>query len=485
MASTDEEKNGLDAHRFAPYDCDLRGLVAQMLGQDAPRTHPVQTRLSKMQGTRSNAAQLSRKSDLTLPIGKLLVIGAVWPEPDSSAAGAHMMQVLRPLIREGWTVTFASTATDSPYAVDLSTYGIAIEHTKVNNPAFDTLLSSLRPDIVLFDRFFIEEQFGWRVEQQCPDALRILNCEDLHFLREARERSHRAGQSTEDSDLQNEVARREIAAILRSDLSLIISHFEIEVLVDTFQIDPELLQYCPFMIDTPTSAEKHDMPTFEYRHDFFSVGNLRHAPNWDGVQWLKTEIWPLIHKRLPKAHLHLAGAYASQEQMALHEPGQGFFMDGRIEDADVRFRGSRICLAPLRFGAGLKGKLIDAMRNGTPSVTTSMGVEAMSGSLSWGGRIEEDATSIADAAVRLYENRPDWERAQTRGFEILEKNFAREDHEPRLIERIALARKDLALRRKRNFTGAMLRDHHHRSTRYLSLWIEAKNKLTSADETSP
>jgi glycosyltransferase involved in cell wall biosynthesis len=413
----------------------------------------------------------------SIPMTRLLVVGAVWPEPHSSAAGAHLLQVLRPLLGQGWDISFASTATESEYATDLPALGISIENVKVNDPGFDDLLRSLQPEVVLFDRFFIEEQFGWRVEQQCPNALRILNCEDLHCLREARERSHRRNEALDQSALQNDVARREIAAILRSDLTLVISSYEMELLTGSFEIDPALLHYCPFMIEPPTRLDRNESPTFEERRDFFSIGNFRHAPNWDGVQWLKNEVWPLVRKQLPKACLRIAGSYASREQMAFHQPEQGFLMEGRIEEVDARFLESRVCLAPLRFGAGLKGKLIDAMRNGTPSVTTSIGAEGLTGGLPWAGAIEEDAASLAQAAVRLYEDKPGWECAQTRGFEILEKNFARTRHEARLIEEIALGRQHLNERRGRNFTGAMLRDHHHRSTRYLSLWIEAKNRL--------
>lgn len=410
---------------------------------------------------------------------RLLVVGAVWPEPRSSAAGAHLLQVLRPLIHEGWQVTYASTATDSEFAVDLSSLEISIANVKVNDSDFDELLRSLRPEVVIFDRFFIEEQFGWRVEEQCPNALRVLNCEDLHSLRDARERSHRRGEILAQSDLKNEVARREIAAILRSDLTLIISTHEIEVLTETFGIGEELLHYCPFMIEPPTTLEIEEVPGFESRRDFFSIGNFRHAPNWDGVQWLKSEIWPLIRQQLPEARLHIAGSYASREQMALHEPDQGFFMEGRIEEADARFLESRICLAPLRFGAGLKGKLIDAMRNGTPSVTTPIGAEGLSGGLPWGGAVEQSAASIAKAAVDLTQDKTAWERAQARGFEILSNNFSLNKHGPLFVEELAKARQHIEERRERNFTGAMLRDHHHRSTRYLSLWIEAKNKLAN------
>jgi glycosyltransferase involved in cell wall biosynthesis len=410
---------------------------------------------------------------------RLLVIGSVWPEPQSSAAGAHILQVLRPLIRQGWEVTYASTATESEHAADLPSLGISTLSANVNDSSFDDLIRSLQPDVVIFDRFFIEEQFGWRVEEHCPNALRILNAEDLHFLRNAREQAHRRGEALRMAHLQNEIARREVAAILRSDLSLIISSYEMKLLENTFNVDAEQLHYCPFMIDIPERSVMDDMPGFEDRCDFFSVGNFRHAPNWDGVQWLATEVWPLIRKRMPGAKLHIAGSYASNKQMALHDPDQGFFMDGRIEDADARFRGSRVCLAPLRFGAGLKGKLIDAMRNGTPSVTTQVGAEAMAIDLPWGGAVEEDAPAIAAAAVRLHESKADWKRAQTNGFEILANVFGRRQHEVALVDQIASARRDLGQRREHNFMGSILRDHHHRSTRYLALWIEAKNKLPS------
>jgi hypothetical protein len=408
-----------------------------------------------------------------------LVIGAVWPEPRSSAAGSRMLQLLSPLMREGWAVTYASTGSDSEHAMDLLSLGIESVSVKVNDAGFDDRLRSLMPDVVLFDRFYIEEQFGWRVEEHCPDALRILDGEDLHCLRDARERAHHQGREVHFSDLMGEVGRREIAAILRSDLTLIISTHEMGLLVEQFRLDPALLHYCPFMIEPPTALQRGALPAFEDRCDFSSIGNFRHPPNWDAVQWLKNDVWPLIRKRLPHANLHIAGAYASREHMALHEPGQGFFMDGRVGDVDDFLRTARICLAPLRFGAGLKGKLIDAMRNGTPSITTSIGAEGMCRSEPWGGCIAEDAASIAQAAVGLYEDKSAWESAQASGFEILESRFDRSQHESILVDQIEQARVCLAQRRLANFTGAMLRDHHHRSTRYLSLWIEAKSRLAA------
>ena len=139
---------------------------------------------------------------------RLLVVGAVWPEPRSSAAGAHILQVLRPFVHQGWEVTYASTTTNAEYAADLSPLGVSLESVKTNDSNFDDLLRSLQPEVVVFDRFFIEEQFGWRVEQHCPNALRVLNSEDLHFLRDARERAHQRGEALQKPDLKNQVTPR-------------------------------------------------------------------------------------------------------------------------------------------------------------------------------------------------------------------------------------------------------------------------------------
>jgi hypothetical protein len=167
--------------------------------------------------------------------------------------------------------------------------------------------------------------------------------------------------------------------------------------------------------------------------------------------------------------------------MRLHAPDDGFYMEGRIEEVDALFLEARICLAPLRFGAGLKGKLIDAMRNGTPIATTRIGAEGLAGELPFAGAIEENADAFAQAAVHLYANASEWQSAQSKGFAILEARFDRNEHEPLQMDRFALARERLTEGRDQNFIGAMLRDHHHRSTRYLSLWIEAKNRLADVE----
>jgi len=207
-----------------------------------------------------------------------------------------------------------------------------------------------------------------------------------------------------------------------------------------------------------------------------TIGNFRHAPNWDAVLWLKQSIWPLIRKQLPNAELHIYGAYAPPKATALHAPKDGFYIEGRAEDALVVTQQARLCLAPLRFGAGIKTKLADAMQVGTPSITTSVGAEGMHGNLDWSGKVCDDAEAFAQAAVDLYQDEKAWKHAQQQGVTILEGWFQPEQHAKQLIQHIQQVYAQLETHRLHNFTGAMLRHHHHRSTEFMSRWIEAKNQ---------
>ncbi len=110
---------------------------------------------------------------------KLLVIGYVWPEPNSSAAGSRMLQLLRCLQQDGYQITYASPAQSSEHAVDLTSLDIEPVSIEINSNSFDEFILKLQPTAVLFDRFMMEEQFAWRVEKHCPNALRLLDTEDF------------------------------------------------------------------------------------------------------------------------------------------------------------------------------------------------------------------------------------------------------------------------------------------------------------------
>jgi len=329
---------------------------------------------------------------------KILVIGYVWPEPNSSAAGSHMMSILRLYRQQNWQVEFATPSQPTEHMIDLASEGISSQSITLNCDSFDTYITDYQPDIVMFDRFMMEEQFGWRVEKNCPDALKILDTEDLQCLRNARHQAHKDDRELTKEDLFSDIAKREIAAILRSDISLIISSYEMELLINTFNVDASLLHHLPFMVDLEKCPRK--TLSFSDRRHFMTIGNFRHAPNWDAVLYLQ-KIWPLIRKRIPEAELHIYGSYPPPKATALHNPKTSFFIKGWAENALTVMEESRICLAPLRFGAGIKGKLLDAMIMQTPSITTSIGSEGMHDKEPWPGVLTDDMSEFVEAAVNL------------------------------------------------------------------------------------
>ena len=175
----------------------------------------------------------------------LVIIGKVFPEPNSTAAGSRMIQLMDLFLTQNYQITFLSTATISENSFDLSSKNIQFQKILLNDSSFDELIKNLNPDFVVFDRFTTEEQFGWRVSEQVPNAVKILDTEDLHFLRNAREKAFRQNKNLENSDLINDVFKREIASILRCDVSLIISEFEMNLLIEKFKFDENILFYLP------------------------------------------------------------------------------------------------------------------------------------------------------------------------------------------------------------------------------------------------
>ncbi|MEO3678797.1 glycosyltransferase [Rheinheimera sp. FR7-31] len=426
-------------------------------------------------------------------IPMLVVVGYVWPEPNSSAAGYRMLSLLKLYLAQGWQVMFASAAEPGMHRYPLSELGVVEQQIALNDASFDTWIAALKPQAVLFDRFMLEEQFGWRVEQACPEAIRILDMEDCHALRAAREQCAKTSAPLDTAALNSELALREIAAIYRCDITLVISSYEMQLLQQHYQVPESLLCYCPFLLEhTPTPS----LMNFEQREHFIAIGNFRHAPNWHAVLWLKQQIWPLIRARIPEAQLHIYGAYPPPKATALHNAREGFLVKGWAEDACAVMQQARVCLAPLAFGAGLKGKLLDAMCCGTPSVTTDIGAEGMLpdsataqtnnvNKSEWAGMVANDALGIADAAVTLYQQPERWAKCQQQGYAIVNEKFMLATHRTRIWQHLEQLRQQLASHRQRNFTGLMLRHHAYRSTKFMGQWIEAKNRLSAFASAKP
>ena len=400
----------------------------------------------------------------------LVIIGKVFPEPNSTAAGYRMIQLMDLFLTQNYQITFLSTATISENSFDLSSKNISFQNIVLNDSSFDELIKNLNPEIVIFDRFTTEEQFGWRVSEQVPNAVKILDTEDLHFLRTAREKAFKQNRNLEHLDLINDVFKREIASILRCDLSLIISEFEMNLLIEKFRIDENILFYLPLFGEV-----KKPETSFSERKNFISIGNFLHEPNWQTVLQLK-KLWKNIKNQLPEAEIHIYGAYASEKVFQLHNEKEGFIIKGRAESVETVFNTAKVLLAPIPFGAGIKGKLLESMQFGLPNVTSTVGAESMHGNHDWNGFITDNETEFVEKAVLLYQDENLWQKSQENGYKIVENRFKKELFEPHFIHKIQEISENLESHRNQNFLGQILQHHTLQSTKYLSKWIEEKNK---------
>jgi glycosyltransferase involved in cell wall biosynthesis len=344
-------------------------------------------------------------------------------------------------------------------------------------------LKKLNPELVMFDRFILEEQFGPMVYEVLPDALVVMETQDLHFVRRAREQVRERFLEMEEipsTFYRTETAIRETAAIERVDFSFLVSSFEEKLLKEQFEFGVEKQAWIPFFYDKPWAGRDGH---FSDRSEFVWVGNFRHSPNIDGLRWFLKEIWPGVRERLPDAHLRIHGAYPSAEVMAWHQPeAKGVSVLGSAATLDDIFETARVNLAPLRFGAGVKGKILEGFRYGVPVVCTSIGQEGILPIGQEGrfpGLVSNQVDGLIHACVELYTNETLWRMKQRLARPMMEEFYSKSRAGPGIIAALA----ELSEKKKQGvfptWRSRMLRHELMAAGKYFSKWIELKEKGSS------
>ena len=457
-------------------------------------------RATRSRRRRASTTRGAARARATPP--SIAFVGWEWIEPSSSAAGARSAALVEEALRRGWRVTCVASAEargDAERA--LRAMGAETRRTSANRgDELRALVDDARPDCVVFDRFLAEEAYAGRLREIAPDVVRVLDMQDAHALRRARERAAKAAK-TRGEDVAKEVMKcapnardedlmREIASVQRSDLTLVCSPVEKEWLTRECGVAERKLRLASFFVDSvDAEAMKRD---FSARKDFVTIGTFMHKPNVDSVEWLCEEVWPLVRQQLPDATMRVYGSYATENhRRRFHKPAQGFLFEGFAEDLGETLRAHRVLLAPLRFGAGIKGKILDAWRFGLPACTTPIGsegcvpdvVEFWSPTSSapidpehgWGGFGDfTNPQDIADAAVRLHEDENLWRLARGNGADLLDRLFSARVNLPDVFDAIERVIDDVDAVRDADYFGQCLWREDVRSTTYFSKWIEAK-----------
>jgi len=410
---------------------------------------------------------------------RVIIFSTVWPEPSSSAAGVRQMQWVHLFRGLGYQVTLISPSkvkNENDWGSLKVPEGVDVLPLPLNQESVQDELKRLAPVIVMFDRFILEEQFGPHVYLACPDALILMETQDLHFVRRAREELKEKFLETQDfpsSFYQTETALRETASIQRVDFSFVVSSYEEQLLREEFQIPNTKVKWLPFFYEKPIEVKENRL-RFEQKKDFCWIGNFRHAPNIDGLRWFRNEIWPLIRAQLPEARVKIFGAYPPEEVMAWNNVKNGIEVKGSANTLLEVFSAARVNLAPLRFGAGVKGKIMEGFRFGVPCVTTKVGVEGLFGQFP--GLAADRAQDFANACVKLHEDEREWKKYSLMALEKMMEVCAASSRVPETQKLIA----ELLEKKKSgilpDWTSRILRFEGNQSRYYFGKWIEEKEK---------
>ena len=427
---------------------------------------------------------------------RVLVLSTLYPEPQASAAGVRTLRLLRELVEcpEIASIHYAtSTTKQAPSHETTGTHELLQDidfHVLAPNRSQDIrdflvkTLPSSSNWLVLFDRFYTEEMYSFHIREHLGEnAVLALDMQDVHSLRAAR---HRASKQFSNSicnvqavtpAIDDSMWLRELSSIHRCDLTLVCSPTEMKLLADQHILQGKLC-WAPLLSCNSVSPPK-EIPSFKDTRDFVFCGGFRHAPNVDAVHQLK-RLWPRIRQQLANnVNLHIYGAHCPDHlRQRLHDPASGFWVHGFAPTLHDVFHGRRILLAPLRFGAGLKGKIVDAWENGVPVVTTSVGSEGLvDDDTLWPGRITDTDDSFVQAAVDLYQDEVSWNTYQIL-FPALLKCLAEPDS--LVMPRLASAVEGRKEQRIHDPVRALVWHQANRSVEYFSKFIEYKEKWKDA-----
>ncbi|MDX1624984.1 MAG: glycosyltransferase [Wenzhouxiangellaceae bacterium] len=347
---------------------------------------------------------------------RALVIDAVTPMPDHDSGSVRMFALLRLLDEMGYQTTFApeNLAWAGRHSRDLQQAGIEVLHAPYVR-AIDDWLAEHGPalDLVLVSRHYVLGPLLERIRRRCPRAAVIFDTVDLHFLREERE-AELSG--TASARRQAERTREaELKLVRACDATLVVSPFERDLLRD---VAPGQAVHVVSNIHALADPGR----PFERREDLLFVGGFQHPPNQDAARWLIDEILPRIRAELPDVDLHLIGSRMPDWLAQAREPG--LRVHGFVEDLEPFLSGCRISLAPLRYGAGVKGKVNQAMSHGLPVVATPCAAEGMYAVHEHDILVADGAEAFAREVVRLYGDAELWQRLADNGRENVDEHFS-------------------------------------------------------------
>jgi GT2 family glycosyltransferase len=338
--------------------------------------------------------------------------------PDQDSGSLRTARLLRVMKNLGCHVTFVPETLGSPEPAtrELQQLGIEVLHAPYAASVEEILAERAAEfDVIVLARHAVAARHIDSVRRHAPAALLVFDTLDLHYLREQRRAALENDAAL--SRAAEAIRQRELDCVRRCDATWVVSSVEREILEREV---PGAIVH----VQTNIHSLSEDVPAFATREGLLFVGGYRHAPNVDAAAWLCREIWPLLKERLPGVPLYLLGSDPPDSVRAL--AADGVEVIGYVPDLAPWLDRCRVALSPLRYGAGVKGKVNHAMSRGLPVVATTASLEGMHLAEGEDVLVADEPERFADAVARLYHDETLWNRLSRGGRANVERHFSPE-----------------------------------------------------------
>ena len=350
--------------------------------------------------------------------GRVLVVDACIVRPDTDSGSVRMRAILEVMVGMGLHVTFVADNLEyqQPYAKDLQQLGVEFWH----GPHIQSVTELLKQngasyDVVVLCRHYIAHPLLKAVKMFAPQARLWFDTVDLHYLRE--ERMAQLEGSEKLAEMAAATKRQELLVMRSSDVTLVVSPVEKNLLA--LELPDSRVEILSNVHEPVEHTQASDQ-----RHHLLFVGGFQHLPNVDAVEWFLKEVWPIVHAEVPEMRVRIVGSKMPVKLQNFDAPGVE--MLGFVQDLDDLLSQSRISIAPLRYGAGVKGKINQAMAHGLPVVATSMAVEGMDLLHEKHVLVADTPQDFARELLRLYSDETLWNSLVINGKDNIRRTFSRD-----------------------------------------------------------
>ena len=370
--------------------------------------------------------------------GRALVLDHCTPTPDQDAGSITAFNLMRIVQCLGFKVTFAPEDNFlymTPYTRDLQRIGVECLYTPYVTSIEQHLAEyGEQYDVVIVFRVTAAERNLEAIRKYCPNAKLVFHTSDLHHLRELRE-----AELVGSDDLRQKAEKtreRELRIIDSADATIVHSSVEKEMLDAELTREDGMSRV--FLFSWAIEIPGTQAP-FDHRDGMVFVGGFQHQPNVDAVVYFASEVFPLVRQKLPDAVFRIVGSCATPEVLAL--AGDGIEVVGFVEDLRTVLDCCRLSVVPLRYGAGIKGKIGSSLSYGLPCVSTAIGAEGMALADGDGVLVADDPAAFADAVLGLHQDATLWDSCSRGGLDFVRRNYSLEAG----VETVRMLLKDIGV----------------------------------------